>query len=104
MEESGNALQKIVENVGVISQLVSEIAHSQREQANALGEIDAAVSEMDKTTQQNAAMAEQSNAASEALTNYAKEMATLVQRFTVADNRPAGEPGDNVLQLRYAAP
>jgi len=65
--------------------LVGEIANSQREQANALSEIDTAVSDMDKTTQQNAAMAEQSNAASEALAGFAKEMESLVARFEIAD-------------------
>ncbi|MGB8601368.1 MAG: methyl-accepting chemotaxis protein [Rhizomicrobium sp.] len=83
VEESGGALQKIVEDVASISTLVGEIAHSQREQANALGEIDSAVSDMDKSTQQNAAMAEESNAASEALAGYAKEMESMVGRFTI---------------------
>lgn len=83
VEESGTALARIVEDVSTISNLVGEIAHSQREQANALGEIDTAVSDMDKSTQQNAAMAEQSNAASEALAGYAKEMQGMVERFNI---------------------
>ena len=83
VEESGTALQKIVTDIGTITQLVSEIAHSQREQANALGEIDSAVTDMDKSTQQNAAMAEQSHAASEALAGFAKDMESQVGRFEI---------------------
>jgi methyl-accepting chemotaxis protein len=83
VEESGKALKKIFDEVSTISKLVNEIAHSQSEQAVALDEIDAAVANMDKSTQQNAAMAEESNAASEALANYSKEMESLVARFAV---------------------
>lgn len=90
VEESGAALRKIVEDVGAITTLVGEIAHSQREQANALGEIDAAVTDMDKSTQQNAAMAEQSNAASEALAGFAKEMESLVEKFHISGGNRFG--------------
>jgi|GEM_PF-6543421 methyl-accepting chemotaxis protein len=84
VEESGTALQQIVADIGTITDLVGEIAHSQREQATTLGEIDASVGDMDKSTQQNAAMAEQSNAASEALANYARELEAMVARFDLS--------------------
>jgi methyl-accepting chemotaxis protein len=84
VEESGGALQKIVEDVDAITRLVGEIANSQREQATALSEMDSAVSNMDQSTQQNAAMAGQCNAASESLAGYAREMATLVADFKIS--------------------
>ncbi|MGB8601088.1 MAG: methyl-accepting chemotaxis protein, partial [Rhizomicrobium sp.] len=87
VEESGTALQQIVTDITSISQLVGDIAHSQKEQANALGEIDSAVGDMDKSTQQNAAMAEQSNAASEALAGFAREMENLVSRFEISGSK-----------------
>lgn len=86
VEESGTALQQIVADITTISQLVGDIAHSQGEQARGLSEIDMAVSDMDKSTQQNAAMAEQSNAASEALTGFALEMENLVSKFEISDH------------------
>ncbi|MGB8602040.1 MAG: methyl-accepting chemotaxis protein, partial [Rhizomicrobium sp.] len=89
VEESGGALGKIVEDIAAISGLMGELASSQREQANALGEIDSAVSQMDQSTQQNAAMAEESNAAAEALAGYARQMADLVSRFQIG-HRAAG--------------
>lgn len=92
VEESGSALGLIVEDIAAISALMNELSSSQREQANALGEIDSAVSQMDQSTQQNAAMAEQSNAAAEALAGYAKMMADLVARFTIGGKNAAPPP------------
>jgi methyl-accepting chemotaxis protein len=87
VEQSGTSLTQIVGDIGVISKLMTELAASQREQATALGEIDSAVNQMDQTTQQNAAMAEQSNAASEALAGYAKTLAELVARFETKNRK-----------------
>jgi methyl-accepting chemotaxis protein len=89
VEESGTALAKIAEDVGVICSLMDEIAAAQREQATGLGEIDSAVNQMDQTTQQNAAMAEESNAASDALASHARELATLVDRFATGKKETA---------------
>ncbi|MGB8601421.1 MAG: methyl-accepting chemotaxis protein, partial [Rhizomicrobium sp.] len=85
--ESGDALNKIVNDIGVISQLMDEIAASQREQSTAMNEIDTAVSQMDQSTQKNAAMAEESNAAGDALAGYARELAEVVARFKTQSNR-----------------
>lgn len=84
--ESGEALNKIVADIGAISKLMDEIAATQREQATAMGEIDSAIGQMDQTTQQNAAMAEQSNASSEALAGFAKELADVVANFRTKSN------------------
>lgn len=81
VSDSGKALNQIVTDIGRINQLMSEIALAQNEQARALGEVNAAVSAMDKTTQQNAAMASQSTATSRAMADSAGELAELVALF-----------------------
>lgn len=81
VEESGVALATIVEDIVGISILVEQIAASQNEQAAALREVDSTVSQMDQSTQQNAAMAEQSHAAADSMSGYAHDLATLVARF-----------------------
>lgn len=83
VEESGAALEKIVEDIGLVCTLMSDIAAAQNEQAVALSQIDTAVGQMDQMTQQNAAMAEESTAASESLATHANELAELVDRFEV---------------------
>ncbi|MAK80569.1 MAG: chemotaxis protein [Phenylobacterium sp.] len=82
--KTGDALQRIVSQVGRITGLVSEIAASAQEQATGLQEVNTAVNQMDQMTQQNAAMVEQSTAASQALAQDAGELTRLISRFSVA--------------------
>jgi|CXWL01.1.fsa_nt_gi methyl-accepting chemotaxis protein len=79
--DAGKALRGIVAKVGEISGLVSEIAASAQEQATALAEVNTAINQMDQVTQQNAAMVEQSTAASHSLTQEADELMGLIARF-----------------------
>jgi methyl-accepting chemotaxis protein len=86
---AGKALESIVTQVGHISQLVSEIADGATEQATGLNETNIGITELDKVTQQNAAMVEQSTAASHMLRSDAGRLAELVAHFTVAHNTAA---------------
>ena len=90
--ETGQALERIVGQVGQISGLVSEIAASAREQSTGLAEVNSAVNQMDQVTQQNAAMVEQSTAASHNLAQEAEELARLVAKFRVGTQPDAAQP------------
>jgi methyl-accepting chemotaxis protein len=79
--QAGGALEVIVEKVVNISTLIAEITLSAQEQAEGLKQVNQAVNRMDHVTQQNAAMAEQSTAATHALTQDARQLADLVSRF-----------------------
>jgi methyl-accepting chemotaxis protein len=98
--DTGKALTRIVEQVSRLNGLVMDIAASAQEQATALGEVNNAVNAMDQTTQQNAAMVEESTAASHGLAKEAAELARLVGRFSIGDVEPhesaaaARRPGD----------
>ncbi len=89
--DTGEALSTIVEKVGQIDGLISEIAESSREQATGLTEVNSAVNRMDQVTQRNAAMVEEANAASASLQAEAAELARLVSRFATSavDEQPA---------------
>ncbi len=86
--ETGSALQRIIAKVAEITGLVSEISASTLEQATALSEVNTAVNQMDQLTQQNAAMVEQSTAASHALAGDAQNLSTLVARFKTGSEQP----------------
>jgi methyl-accepting chemotaxis protein len=86
--ETGKALESIVEQVAKLNGLVSDIAASAQEQATGLGEINAAVNQMDQVTQQNAAMVEESTAASHNMKAEAAELSRLVGQFQVGEERP----------------
>jgi methyl-accepting chemotaxis protein len=89
---TGKALSRIVEQVSRLNALVVDIAASAQEQATALAEVNNAVNAMDQTTQQNAAMVEQSTAASHGLAGEAEELFRLVGRFSIGE-AVASEPG-----------
>ncbi len=94
VDETGHALQRIVDRVAEIDSLVTEIAASAQEQAVGLAQVNTAVNQMDQVTQQNAAMVEQSTAASHSLAQEAEVLQASVAQFRVGDaaRAPAARP------------
>jgi methyl-accepting chemotaxis protein len=84
--ETGRALETIFGQVADIDVLVSEIARSSEEQSTGLGQVNAAVNQMDQVTQQNAAMVEEATAAAAQLRREADELGRLVARFDVGQD------------------
>ena len=91
--ETGEALSAIVARVMEIDQLMSEITASTQEQSTALHEVNTAVNQMDQVTQQNAAMVEESTAASHNLTQEGARLASLLARFQVTNQNSGGQAG-----------
>jgi methyl-accepting chemotaxis protein len=79
--ETGKALEEIVQQVQEINQHVDAITEAAREQSIGLHEINTAVNAMDQGTQQNAAMVEESTAASHKLATEAAALNTLLDQF-----------------------
>ncbi len=102
--QAGEALKTIVTSVTEISSLVSEIASSSKEQATGLTEINSGVTMLDQVTQQNAAMVEESTAASHSLRQEAEGLTELVGRFRISSDeakptkrsKPTAVPTANV--------
>jgi methyl-accepting chemotaxis protein len=85
--ETGKALSSIVAKVVEIDAVFSEIAASAEEQSNGLAEVNTAVNQMDQGVQQNAAMVEESTAASHALNGEADQLARVVSGFRLSGGR-----------------
>jgi methyl-accepting chemotaxis protein len=83
--DTGEALGRIVSQVNEITAIVSAIAASAQEQATGLAEVNTAINQMDQVTQQNAAMVEQSTAASHTLAQETEELARLTATFQTGD-------------------
>ncbi|HHO59673.1 MAG TPA: chemotaxis protein, partial [Thiotrichales bacterium] len=81
VNESGETLVEIVTSVKKVGDIVSEIAAASREQSIGIDQVSKAVSQMDEVTQQNAALAEQTSAASESLNDQARAMRSLMSYF-----------------------
>ena len=79
--QTQSALEQIVGHTERLSKMIGEIAGSTGEQSSAIGQVNTVVGEMDRITQQNAALVEESTAASQNLSNAAMTLLKLVQRF-----------------------
>jgi methyl-accepting chemotaxis protein len=82
--ETGLALGRITEQVEAVNDLIQRISQSAAEQASGLKEINIAVNQMDQMTQQNAAMVEETTAASAVLNDEAITLREMVGRFRIA--------------------
>jgi methyl-accepting chemotaxis protein len=83
VNRSGETLQEIVGSVKKVSDIVGEINAASDEQATGIDQINQAVTQMDKSTQQNAAMVEQAAAAAESMNEQARSLTDLVSFFQV---------------------
>ncbi|MBX4860186.1 HAMP domain-containing protein [Rhizobium sophorae] len=79
--DTSQVLKAISEQIARINQHMDAIAVSAKEQSTGLAEVNTAVNSMDQVTQQNAAMVEQSTAASGHLAEEAAKLRELVSRF-----------------------
>ena len=86
--QTGAALRGIVGKVAEIDELIVQIAASSQDQARGLSDVNAAVNQMDQVTQQNAAMVEQTTAATHALKTQTGELFRRVSGFSISI-RPA---------------
>ena len=81
---TGTALTGIVESFEEIERLITEVASSSRDQASGVSEINVAIGQLDRATQENAAMVEETTAAGTSLTADAQLLNDLVGRFRIA--------------------
>ena len=104
VRESGTRLEAIVRRISEISALTGSIAGSASRQAANLTQINAAMSEMDRMTQQNAAMVEESSAATRSLAAEAVRLNELVANFRTRDtaNRPAALAAPEAVRRKSA--
>lgn len=87
--QTGEALSRIVGQVSDVHGLVADISGSTQEQAVGLGQVNSAVNEMDRVTQQNAGMVSETANAAADLAREAQILSQLIGRFRLADEPAA---------------
>ena len=92
VDESGVVLAEIVTAVKKVSDIVAEIAAASLEQSTGIEHINKAVTQMDDTTQQNAALVEQAAAASRSMEEQAQQLNELVSVFKLNDGATETKP------------
>jgi methyl-accepting chemotaxis protein len=81
VEEAGATMNEIVDSIRRVTAIMAEIATASQEQSTGIEQINQAVTEMDGTTQQNAALVEQATATSELLQAQADKLAHAGRQF-----------------------
>ncbi len=81
VNDTGSALDRIIESIASATQLVTSIADSSQVQSEKLRQTTETISAMDRVTQQNAAMIEESTAAARSLSSEADRLSELVGKF-----------------------
>ncbi|WP_210258100.1 methyl-accepting chemotaxis protein [Rhizobium sp. 57MFTsu3.2] len=91
VQATGEALSQIESRVNAINDHIHSIATAAKEQSTGLKEVNTAINQMDQVTQQNAAMVEETSAATHKLSGEADGLVRLISRFKVS-NVPASAP------------
>ena len=81
VQSAGTAIDDVVASVKHVNDIISAIALTSREQSDGVGSMTSTVNELDRMTQQNAALVEQSAAAAESLSNQTERLKESVSRF-----------------------
>ena len=83
-------LKAIIEIVDSISQHIAAIAKGAQEQSTSLGEINSSVTHLEQVTQRNAAMVEETTAATQTLSNDANQLMHEIASFRISSEFDAG--------------
>ena len=81
VSDAGSTMSDIVAQVQRVTDLIGEISSATQEQTSGIGQVNQAVVQLDQVTQQNAALVEQSAAASESLQQQAARLVDAVGVF-----------------------
>jgi methyl-accepting chemotaxis protein len=101
---TSRAFAEVTDSTGKVGALVAEIAAASSEQSQGIGQINTAVTEMDKVTQQNAATAEESASAAEEMNAQAEQMKSFVGELVAmvgkAEKAKGGQGAAAVRQVK----
>ncbi len=91
-KQVSDKLGGIVASIAKVTDIVAEISASAKEQASGIEQVNRAVAEMDRVTQQNAANSEESSSAATELAGQSEELAAMVGMFQLDEQAPVSAP------------
>ena len=103
--DAGSTMSEIVASVQRVTDIIGEISAAAGEQSSGLGQINIAVSDLDRMTQQNAALVEEGAAAAESLHEQASRLGAVVAGFqlgTAAAAVPSSLPAPATVVAKTA--
>jgi methyl-accepting chemotaxis protein len=85
VEETGKAMDEIMDSVQRVSTIFTEISSASAEQGHGIRQVNKAITQMDRVTQENAALVNEAAASSQSLQSQAERLALVVERFRLAE-------------------
>jgi methyl-accepting chemotaxis protein len=94
VDRAGATMNEIVDSIGRVTTIMGEIANASEEQRTGIEQVNTAVVEMDRVTQQNAALVEEAAAAAGAMQDQAAQLSDVVGTFRLAreEGTPRAQP------------
>lgn len=87
VKSAGETMVQIMQSVQQVEEIITEIAGASREQAMNVAEAGTSISEMDESTQQNAAMVQQASAAASSLERQAEDLSLAMAKFKLSTSQ-----------------
>ena len=84
VQEAGGTMNDVVTSAQRVTDMIGEVTVATAEQRDGIGQVNTAVSQLDQMTQQNAALVEESTAATASLQDQAQRLAGVVSGFKLA--------------------
>ncbi|OHB25035.1 MAG: hypothetical protein A2X84_09975 [Desulfuromonadaceae bacterium GWC2_58_13] len=100
-DRTAAALREIVDQITMVTNLISDISNSSNEQAQGIAQVNLGLRQVDSVTQQNTALAEQSASASDELSGQAENLRQMIQHFKLM-TAPNASPSEHQRQARIA--
>ena len=107
VDQAGATMEQVVESIRRVTDIMAEITHASAEQTSGIEQVNAAIGQMDESTQQNAALVEESAAAAGSMQEQASKLAQVVSVFKLeaqAVAAPAAAAPARAVAVRPAQP
>ncbi len=85
VQQAGATMKEVVEAVQRVTAVISQITDASREQAGGIDQVNTAITHMEQSTQQNAALVEEISATAEAMTDEVRAMMQAVGAFNLGE-------------------
>lgn len=103
-EKTDKTLADIMKSVKKVSEIVAQIASASQEQSSGIEQVNLAVGQMDQVTQQNAALVEESAAASQAMQQQAEDLKRQISFFRLSKDHTTTHDKPAALNAPAKAP
>ncbi|QNI04452.1 HAMP domain-containing protein [Halomonas sp. SH5A2] len=89
VHSAGETMDDIVSHITRVTDVLGEITSATTEQSDGIGQVNIAVADLDRMTQENAAMVEESTTAAEQLKDQADHLTETISRFKLSQGNVA---------------